>query len=155
MAEARMSEEEVEVIRAAFDEASRVQDPSGRQLDALDRETLAVVFRFFDPEIEVHEDPSFPEAGVYRGVEAAARYFTQFTESFDEFTLEVEDLVDLGAGRVLMLFRLRTRGKESGATVEAHPGWIYTIRDRKAVRIEAYLDRDEAFAAAGLERRIR
>jgi ketosteroid isomerase-like protein len=152
MPEGWVSEEAVEVIRAVLEQASRVKDPSGRQLDALDRETLAVVFEFFDPEIEVHEDPSFPEAGVYRGVEAAARYFTQFTESFDQFTLEVEDLVDLGDGKVLMLFRLHTRGKESGATVEAHPGWIFTIRDRKAVRIEAYLDRDEAYAAAGLER---
>jgi ketosteroid isomerase-like protein len=150
-----MPEGAVEVIRAALEQASRVKDPSGREVDALDRETLAVVFEFFDPEIEVHEDPSFPEADVYRGVEAAARYFTQFTESFDEFTFVVEDLVDLGEGRVLLLMRLRTRGKESGATVEAHPGWIYTIRDRKAVRLEAYLDRDEAYAAAGLARRIR
>jgi ketosteroid isomerase-like protein len=145
-----MTQEAVEVIRAAFEEASRVKDPAGREVDALDPETLAVVFDSFDPEIEVREDPSFPEAGLYRGIEAVRRYFTQFTESFDEFTVEVEDLIDVGGDRVLMLFRLRTRGKESGATVEAHPGWIYTIRDRKAVRIEAYLDRDEAFAAAGL-----
>jgi ketosteroid isomerase-like protein len=145
-----MSDEAVEVIRAAFEEASRVKDPSGREVDALDDKTLAVVFDSFDPEIELHEDPSFPEAGVYRGVDAVGGYFRQFTESFDEFTLEVEDIIDVDEDRVLMLFRLRTRGKESGATVDAHPGWIYTIRDGKAVHIEAYLDRDEAFAAAGL-----
>jgi ketosteroid isomerase-like protein len=148
--ESAMAEEAVEVIRAAFEEASRVKDPSGRAVAALDPETLAVVFDFFDPEIELQEDPSFPEAGIYRGIEAVRRYFDQFTESFDEFTVEAEDYVELADGRVLMLFRLRTRGKESGATVTAHPGWIYTIRGRKAVRIEAYLDRDEAFAAGGL-----
>jgi ketosteroid isomerase-like protein len=146
-----MSQETVDVARAAIEEASRVKDPSGREVDALDDETLAVVFDFFDPEIEVHEDPSFPEAGVYRGIEAVGRYFRQFTESFDEFTFEAEDFIDVDEDRVLMLFRLRTRGKESGATVDAHPGWIFTVRDRKAVRIEAYLDRAEAFAAAGLE----
>jgi ketosteroid isomerase-like protein len=147
-----MSAQAVETIRGALEQAIRVKDPSGRKLDTLDPETLAVVFDFFHPDIELHEDPSFPEAGVYRGKEAVARYFTQFTESFDEFTVEVEDSVDLGEDRVLMLFLLRTRGKESGATVEAHPGWIFTIREGKAAQIEAYLDRNEAYAAAGLER---
>jgi ketosteroid isomerase-like protein len=145
-----MSEEEVEIARRAFEEASRVRDPAGSDVDALDRETLAVVFDFFDPEIELHEDPRFPEAGVYRGLEAVSRYFAQFTENFDEFTFKAEDFIDLGGDRVLILFRLRTRGSGSGATVEARPGWIYTIRDGKAVRIETYLDRGEALAAAGL-----
>jgi ketosteroid isomerase-like protein len=147
-----MSQEVVEVVRSTFEEASRVKDPSGRRLDALDRETLAVVFDSFDPEIELHEDPSFPEAGVYRGIEAIDRYFGQFTDSFDEFSFEAEDFIDLGEDRVLMLFRLRTRGKGSGAAVEARPGWIYTLRERKVVRIEAYLDHAEAFAAVGLAR---
>jgi ketosteroid isomerase-like protein len=145
-----MSEKAVEVARRVFDEASRVKDPSGRQIDALDPETLAVVYDSFDPEIELHEDPSFPEGGVYRGFEATRRYFSQFTESFDEFSFEIEDLIDLGGDRVLVLFRLRTRGKGSGATAEASPGWIYTFRAGKVVHLEAYLDRSEAFKAAGL-----
>jgi ketosteroid isomerase-like protein len=145
-----MSEEAMNAVRTMLERASRVRDPSGRAIDPLDRETLAVVFDSFHPEIEVHEDPRFPEAGTYRGIEAVGRYFEQFTDSFDEFVFEVEDLVDLGADRVLVLFMLRTRGKGSGATAEARPGWIYTIRGGKAMRIEAYLDRDEAFAAAGL-----
>jgi ketosteroid isomerase-like protein len=145
-----MSEEAVEVARLLFEEASRVKDPSGRRLDALDRETLAVAFDYYDPEVEIHEDPRFPEAGVYRGIDAVADYFSQFTESFDEFSFEAEDFIDLGDDRVLFLFRLRTRGKGSGATADARPGWIYTIRGRKVVRVEAYLDRGEALAAAGL-----
>ncbi|HYU61874.1 MAG TPA: nuclear transport factor 2 family protein [Solirubrobacterales bacterium] len=145
-----MSEQAVEVVRRSFEDASRVKDPSGRVVDALDRETLAVAFDFFDPEIEIREDPRFPERGVYRGLQAVGRYFAQFTENFDEFTFEAEDFVDLGDDRVLVLFRLRTRGAESGARAEARPGWIYTIRGGKAVRIEAYLDRREALAAAGL-----
>jgi ketosteroid isomerase-like protein len=142
--------ETVEALRRAFEDASRVRDPSGRRLDVLDPKTLDVVYDFLDPEIEVREDPSFPETGTFTGKAAVRRYFDQFTESFDEFTLEPEDFIDLGDDRVLMLFRLQTRGKESGARVEARPGWIYTIRDGKGVRIEAYLDRAEALAAAGL-----
>jgi ketosteroid isomerase-like protein len=145
-----MSAEAVQVVRRAFEQASRVRDPSGRRLDVLDPDTLETVFGFFDPEIEVREDPRFPEAGVFTGPEAVRRYFEQFIESFDEFTFEAEDFIDLGDDRVLILFRLRTRGKGSGANVEARPGWIYTIRDGKAMRIEAYLERADALAAAGL-----
>ncbi|MGH2979631.1 MAG: nuclear transport factor 2 family protein, partial [Solirubrobacterales bacterium] len=145
-----MSEHAVEVIRRTFDQASRVTDPSGRVLDVLDRDTRAVVFDSFDPQIEVQEDPRFPEAGLYRGREAVGRYFSQFTENFDAFTFEAEDFIDLDEQRALVVFRLRTRGKGSGATVEEQPGWIYTIHGGKVMRIEAYLDHREAFAAAGL-----
>ena len=148
-----MSEQAVEAVRRAFADASRLKDPSGRTVDALDPESLDEVFRFFDPDIELHEDPHFPEAGVYRGIEAIRRYFAQFSEQFDEFTFEAEDFVDLGGDRVLVLFRLRTRGIGSGATVEARPGWIYEVRGGKAVAIETHLDRRGALAAAGLDER--
>jgi ketosteroid isomerase-like protein len=145
-----MSQEAVEVVRGLYEKASRVKDPSGRRLDALDPETLAVVFEDYHPDVEIKEDPRFPEAGVYRGSEAVQAYFKQFTESFDEFILEAEDFIDAGDDRMLFLFRLLTRGTGSGAAAEARPGWIYNVRDGKVVRIEAYLDRDDALAAAGV-----
>ena len=84
--------------------------------------------------------PRFPEAGVYRGIAAVRDYWGRFTENFDQFTFEVEDFVDIGGERVLVLSRLTTRGRGSGATVEVRPGWIYTIRagldgaDRRILR---------------------
>ena len=145
-----MSERAIDLIRRSFEEASRRGDPSGSRIDALDPETLAVVYESFHPEIEVHEDPRFPEAGVYRGVEEASRYFANFTESFDEFSFELEELRELSEDRVLALFRLRARGKDSGVEVEEQPGWILTVQDGKTRRIDAFLDRADAFAAAGL-----
>jgi ketosteroid isomerase-like protein len=145
-----MSEKPIEVARRMAEEASRVTDPSGRVLNALDRDTLGVVFDSFDPAVEFHEDPRFPEPGVYQGVESIDRYFDRFRESFDEFTFETEQFIELDEERVLWLFRLRTRGKDSGATTEATPGWIFTIRGGKATRIDAFFDRSEALAAAGL-----
>jgi ketosteroid isomerase-like protein len=145
-----MSQENVELMRRVFDEASRRADPTGRAIDALDQDSMAVVYASMAPEVEVHEDPRFPEAGIYRGVEAVRAYFERFAESFDEFRFEAEDFIELADDRVLVLFRLTTRGKGSGARVEAHPGWIYTIRDSLTARIEAFLSRDEALEAAGL-----
>jgi hypothetical protein len=53
-----MSEQAVELTRQVFDEASQVRDPTGRGVDALDREALKLVFDFFAPEIEFREDPA-------------------------------------------------------------------------------------------------
>jgi ketosteroid isomerase-like protein len=143
-----MSEENVEIVRRVFEEASR-SDPETK-FDALDPDSLAVIVKYLDPDIEFHEDSRFPEAGVYRGVEAVRDYWGRFTENFDQFTFEVEDVVDIGGERVLVLLTLTTRGRGSGATAEVRPGWIYTIRDGLTVRINAIFDRDEALEAAGL-----
>ena len=82
------------------------------------------------------------------------RYFAQFTEQFDEFRFEFEDVLDAGGDRVVLLFYLHGRGKDSGAVFEERPAWVQTIRDSKAVRIEAYLDRREALKAVGLSERL-
>jgi ketosteroid isomerase-like protein len=138
-------------VRTAFESAARLRDPSGRQLDVLDPQSRAVVFGFVDEEIEFREDPRFPESDVYRGVEATSRYFDRFTESFDEFVLEDLEFVPVDDERVLVQFRLRMRGKGSGAPAEALPGWLWTVRDGRGVKIEAFLDRAEARLAAGLD----
>ena len=146
-----MSTDSVAIARRLFDRVSRVRDPSGRKIDALDEETMAAIGESFDPDIVVHEDPSFPEAGTYRGAEAAMDYFRQFSDSFDEFTFETEEIIDLGEDRALILFHVRTRGKGSGAVTEARPGWIFTLRGEKVATIEAFFDRNEALAATGLD----
>ena len=145
-----MPDDPTALARAVFETAAAVRDPGRTRLDARDPATLDAVFAFFDPDIELHEDPRFPEGGLYRGAEAVRRYFEQFMESFEEFVLESPDYTALADGRVLMQFRLRMRGRESGAAVEALPGWIYTLGAGKIVRIDTYLERAEARAAAGL-----
>jgi len=145
-----MSQENVEIVRQVFAEASSHADRTGPVVDALDHDSMAVVYEFLDPQIEFHTDPRLPEAGIYRGVEAVRAYWGQFGESFDEFIFEAEDIIGLEDGRVLVLMRLLSRGKDSGARVEARPGWIYTTRDGLVIQIDAFVDRADAFEAVGL-----
>jgi ketosteroid isomerase-like protein len=140
-----MSRENVELVRAAFLGAS-----DGGRLNVLDPGALERAFELFDAEIEVREDPRFPEAGVYRGLDAVRAYFIQFTQQFERFVFELDDVLDVGDDRVVLLFHLHGSGKGSGALFEADPAWIYTLREGKVVRIEAYLDRREGLEAAGL-----
>jgi ketosteroid isomerase-like protein len=131
-----MSSEAVELVERAF------EDYRTGGLEAL--------LRYADPEVEFHEDARFPEAGVYRGADAFRTYVEGFQESFEEFHFEVEDWIDAGDGRVVGLTIAGGVGKDSGADVRQRSAWIFTVRDGKVVRMDAYLDRAEALRAAGV-----
>ena len=118
-------------------------------VEAYMRDGLAAVDDLWDPEIEFHEDPEFPESGVYPGARAVDAYFEQFRGHFEEFNFEIENAVEAG-DKVLALVRLRMRGRDSAGHVDQRAGWVFTLRDGKVLRIEGYLDREEARRAAGL-----
>jgi hypothetical protein len=46
--------------------------------------------------------------------------------------------------------RFRGRGRASGAEVEGRHFEVYTVRDRKVIRVEEFSERGEALEAAGL-----
>ena len=60
-----------------------------------------------------------------------------------------DEFRDLG-DRVLVLGRVKGRGRGSGVEVEAPLAIIFDFRDGKMSRSKAYLDHDEALRAAGL-----
>ena len=127
-----------------------------RGYEAFNRGGAGAVRDFLDPEIEYHEDPGFPEAGVYRGRDAVLAYFESFGEQFEAHVFEIEELIDAGdvfegGENVLMLARQRVVGKGSGAEIELAGSFIWTVRDGRVVRGQAWLDREEALKAAGLQ----
>ena len=144
-----MSDDAVALIERLFGEAAAVS--RGDIFDAKDTNALNVIYNALDPTVEFHEDPSFPEAGVYSGIEDVRAYFDRFSDSFDEITFRVEDVIGLGNERALGLYELTTRGQGSGAQITSHPGWLFEFRDGRAIRIDAWLDRETALRNAGVE----
>jgi ketosteroid isomerase-like protein len=132
-----MSEKNVEIVMQAIQAFNR---------RGADTEVLS---RFYDPEIEFHEDPKLPEPGVYRGSEAVAGYLAQYLEAFDEYKFEIEEILDAG-DKVLVFNRQQGRGRGSGATVEMRNAWLFSLRGGRIVRVRPYWNRAEALAAAGL-----
>jgi ketosteroid isomerase-like protein len=106
--------------------------------------------RYASPDVEFREDPAFPEAGTYRGPDAFRTYSEGFYETFDDWTFEVEEWIDAGDGKVVGLAVASGRGKDSGVDVRQEAAWIFTVRDGKIVRMDAYLDRAAALRAAGV-----
>ena len=138
-----MGESNLELVQQVLAEASR-----GGGIDALDPETTEAIFEHFDPDIEFQEDDRFPEAATYRGIEAVRAYWEHFGDSFRRFCFRPQRAVDIEDGRVAVFFTLITEGRDSGVTISAEPTWILTIRQRRVVRIEVFLDSGRATPAA-------
>jgi ketosteroid isomerase-like protein len=120
-----------------------------RLAEAFERGGLDEFRQYYHPDIEWHEDPSFPEAGVYRGLEAVEAYNRQFLAEFAEIHYEQEELIDANDS-VVANMRIHGRGKASGATFELSAWWVFTLREGRLIRVHAYLDRTQALEAAGL-----
>jgi ketosteroid isomerase-like protein len=101
------------------------------------------------PDCEMH-DHDLPDAVIYRGHEGWQEWRAHFLEAWESDTLEPEEYIDAGDGRVVLLARVSARGQGSGVRVERRDGIMWTIRDGKTVRIDYFSSPDEALEAAGL-----
>ena len=89
------------------------------------------------------------EGKVYRGPAGQRRYLDDLFESFSEVRLDDIEFRDLG-DRVLVLYRLNVRGRDSNLTVDRPGGIAFEVRDGKIVHGRSYLSRQEALEAVGL-----
>ena len=103
----------------------------------------------FHHDVEWHNDPEWPGAGVHHGVEAVVREFARQREAWGEARYEPVEILRTG-GRIVVLVDVTVTGKASGAPVGLEGAHVLTLRDGKIARVEAFTDRDRAFAAAGL-----
>ncbi len=130
-----MSQENVEVVR--------------EMAEAFERGGVDAAREYYHPDIEWHEDPSFPEAGVYRGREAVEAYNRQFLREFAELHYEPRELIEAD-DHVITNMRIYGRGKASGAEFDMSACWIFVVQEARVIRVHAYLDRERAFADLGL-----
>jgi ketosteroid isomerase-like protein len=85
----------------------------------------------------------------YRGREGVEEYATDIRENWEELEALPEEFRDLG-DRVLVLGRLKGRGKGSGAPVDTPYTGIFDFRGERIWRYRVYLDSAEGLRAAGL-----
>jgi ketosteroid isomerase-like protein len=132
-----MAQDKVEVARRAVDAYNR------RDVDAWFAE-------FATPDFEWH--PGLVRAldgSRYRGREGIERFVADTSENWEELQSVAEEFRDLG-DRVLVLGRLKGRGKGSGAPVDQPYAGIFDFRDEQIWRYRVYLDRAEGLRTVGL-----
>ena len=137
-----MSEHEVETVRRAFTDFQE-GNARGEPAAAFDSGSAAPSFRWNLPP----NAPGLKQA--YEGREGWIEFMRMWTEDF-EWTSEIEEVVDVGDGRVIVNTLQRATGKASGVPVELHMGAIWTVEGDQVVGADNFLTTAEAFEAAGL-----
>ncbi|MDQ3571581.1 MAG: nuclear transport factor 2 family protein [Actinomycetota bacterium] len=94
-----------------------------------------------------HPRPDVAE--VIFGREAVIRGYTTWWGTFEEYSVEAEDITDLGRTAVVRI-KERGRGKGSGIPFETEITQVWTFRRGQIIHIELFRDHDEALKAAGL-----
>jgi ketosteroid isomerase-like protein len=118
---------------------------------AVNRGDIDAAVAAMDPAIELRSSGAFLDEGeVYQGREGVRRFYEMIAEAFDELTYELIDMRELEDGRVFVQVLFRGRGKGSGVAADLDGAHIWTLRDYRAVRLDAYSDLEKARAAAGL-----
>ena len=84
------------------------------------------------------------------GREGYVQFTRTWTEDFEEFQMEPEEIVDAGADGVAVVVHQRAIGKGSGAAVDMRASMILVLESACVVRIDVFLDSTTAFKAAGL-----
>jgi ketosteroid isomerase-like protein len=102
-----------------------------------------------DPEVEWVNPPEAVETGTRSGVDAFAAAAASVEATFEGASVQIDEMLDAG-DRVVITATLRGRGRASGADVERRQGYVWTLRDGKAVRFQWFNEPDEALIAAGV-----
>ena len=137
-----MSEAHVELVRAVW--------------EAWERGDTDAVLSFIDPDVEwlTAIDRRLGRAGsVYHGHEGMLELWNLWRTEFDDFSIQADEIRDLGDERILTLAHWQFRGRASGIMVESQLSLLMTIRNGKIVRSEDYLSHKEALEDVGLSGR--
>ena len=90
------------------------------------------------------------EGKLYHGAQGFAEAMADLDAAWQEWHQEVEQVLDAGDRGVVVLARLKARGRESGAPVDQAWAMVITLRDGKLASSRTFLDRDQALRFAGV-----
>ena len=131
-----MSEENVEMIRRAFEAYERVD------LDAAVADIA--------PDSEYVAAGTVPgRTGTYRGPEGYKSFMAWLAEEFSDSHAQVDALIDAGDSVVLGA-TLRGQGRRSGIPATFTFWQVWRFADGKVVHGQGFADKGEALEAAGL-----
>ncbi len=123
-----MSQENVELVQSIY--ALWNKDESARHL--------------IDPELEYVNPPYAVESGTSH----SRRTLGKIREVYPDFHVEPERFVDVGEDVAVIGIARGTSA--SGVKAQWRQGYVWTVRDGRAIRFRWFNDPDEALKAVGL-----
>ena len=131
-----MSQENVDLVKHAY----RSLDSGGE----------GATLETFDPGVEIDVSRTTPDRGFYRGIEGFNELMARWIATWDDYQLDVLELIDAGETSVVAVTRERGKIKGSESWTEHTRGAVWTLSAGRIVKYEEHQDRAAALEAAGL-----
>jgi ketosteroid isomerase-like protein len=100
-----------------------------------------------------HEDMEFdwsesrgPFQGTYVGHAGLKRLLEEQWDAWDEFSIELERIVECGSGRLMTVNLVQARGRGSGVATGSRGAMLWTVRDGKILWAKLFQDEEQALA---------
>jgi ketosteroid isomerase-like protein len=132
-----MSQANVEIVRRVYAEVSA--------------DTWKAPPELFDSAYEVDLRDAAPDVGVIPGIEGSEEALRGYTATFEDFRIELLEVIHADQQSVVTAVRDGGRLKGSDSEVWNRFFHVWTFRDGKIVRRSSHTDRDQALEAARLQ----
>ena len=111
------------------------------------------VAEILDPDVQYVLPDVFPEGmgGVFHGRKEVLRMWESMLNELEYWRVETEKFVPVPPDRLLVLARVKAKGRASGAEIQMQTADLLTVRNAMVVRAHIYRDPSEALRAVGIE----
>ena len=131
-----MSQEWVDLVRLGF--------------EAIERGDMAVFDGMTTEDLVLVQPPEVPDAKTYEGWNAIAESLEDWPKQWEDFRMDLIEIIDAGDEVAVSVTRHRGRGRESGIEMDFEVFYVQRGRDGKLARLEMFFSREQALEAAGL-----
>jgi ketosteroid isomerase-like protein len=118
--------------------------------EAIARGDLALVEEFTESDALMIQPPEVPDATTYNGHSAIREAMEDWPTQWEDFQMDLVEIIDAGDDAVVSVTRHRGRGRESGIEMDFEVFYVYWFRNGKLARLEMFFSRQQALEAAGL-----
>lgn len=131
----RVSAENVEVVKQAY--------------EAFNQGGASAIRPFLAEDAEFREPPEQPAARIARGADEVVRLFGEFEAAWMSHKTQLDEVRAVDDDTVLALSVERFQGRD-GIEVTAPFGAVFTLREGKITRWQAFWERRSALETAGV-----
>jgi ketosteroid isomerase-like protein len=115
--------------------------------DAVTARDIDAALEFCHPEIEFFSLLAQLEARPYRGFAGIRRYFKDIDAAWEEWRVDVEQLLSTPDGSVAIVMSTHMRGKGSGLAFAERVAVLWRFKEEKLWRATLYRDPADALRA--------
>jgi ketosteroid isomerase-like protein len=141
-----MSQENLEIV----EEVAGVGRSGPPRIEAIERGDMAMFDGMTTEDLVLVQPPEVPDTKTYEGRGAIVDALEDWPNQWEDFRMDLIEIIDAGDEVAVSVTRHRGRGRESGIEMDFEVFYVQRGRDGKLARMEMFFSREQALEAAGL-----